>query len=488
MKKEINYTSNRLEYIILPFVFILSMIMPYIVATSQYYITQYGDDIAMLYWAQQHQSSLISIFTDEIGGTGYRPMMHLWFLLGYNLWGSEPFYYYLLNGIVFSTAMIFLYLLGKTLHSRIAGIIAVMLYLFLDGSFIMVAKLGFIAFSGEILFITSALYFSIQYFKNNTDKLSMWFAISLSTLAFLSKEMSLLIIPSTLMIYLLYNKILNKKRCLILLVPFIYLALIMFVISPDVSAEKGANLTERIISNLQFYVTNELEYQFKTSLLILTSIIIAGYYYVTKQFRTSIAICVAWFIVAVAPLLITQQPVQPTYMIEANLGMVLLIGLVIGEAVKKNNLISGVLIIAIIAQLIIVPMQITNIINYSKTVADNQRTFFETVDGLQKLNFEPIGDLQNLSTFNKVYYLSSDVRTKYGQQQLREDFFQQFICIRDMCSINVTTNYTDARYVILPSTLDVEVFKKEYPNETQLIIINQVKYGNDYGFILKKGI
>lgn len=462
--------TKSVDYLIL-LIFILSLIVPIIIASTQYYITQYGDDVAMISWGQKHHSNILDIFSKT--GTGFRPIMNLWFFIGYNLWGSDAFSYHLLNGIVFSLAMVFLYLLGKTLNGRKAGLIAVLLYLILDGTFIMNAKLGFIAFSGEIFFITSALYYSIRYFKTN-DKLSMWLAIILSTLAFLSKEPSILIIPVVNLTYLWYNGLLKKNYIIMNLIPFIYLGLSLFI-SPDLGAGDNVNLLQRISNNFKFYVDTEINYQFKTPVLLAISILIAGYYYVTRKLRSEIIMCAMWFIVGVLPLLIFGQPVQHTYLIEANLGMVLLIGIVISEGLKKNNLIMGLLIIGILFQVLMIPGQISNMRNYNHMVADNQKTFFETVEAIKQL---PSNETIT------VFYFSDNVRQKYGMQ-LTEDFFKDYLCLRNLCNIKVVTSYADANYIILPSSLDIYTFQKEMPNEKPSVI-KQIKNGNDYGLLLKK--
>lgn len=471
--KAVNNKINKnksVDYLIL-LVFILSIIVPIIIASTQYYITQYGDDVVWISWAQHHHSNILDILTAKLGA-GYRPMMNMWYAIGYTLWGNEPFYYYLLNGLLFSGSMVFLYLLGKILHSRTAGFVAVLLYLFLDASFILVAKINFIATIGEIFFITSALYYSIRFFKTG-DKLSMWSAIGLSVLAFLSKEPSIMIIPVVNLTYLWNSGLWKKNYVIMNLLPFIYLFLMMFYITPDVGSGNDANLFQRISANLQFYFDTEITSQFKTPILLSISIIIAGYYYAIRKLRTEIMLCVMWFIVALIPFLITQQIVQPTYLAEANLGMVLLLGIVISEGFKKNNLLSGLIIIGILFQASMIPGQISNMQNYNHMVSNNQKTFLETVESIKQLPPD-----------ETVFYFSNDVRQKYGMQ-IPENIFKDYLCLRNLCNIKVVTSYADANYIILPSSLDVYTFQKEMPNEKPSVV-KQIKNGEDYGYLLKK--
>ncbi len=461
--------TKHFDYLII-FIFIISIIAPIQIASNQSYLVLYGDDIEFVYWAQTHHTNPLNVF--EKLGTGYRPIMLTWLWLGYNIWGSEIFYYYILNGALFSGAMVFLYLLGKTLHSRIAGLSAVLMYLFLDGTFMMVSKFNFIAFSGEIFFITSALYFSIQYFKTD-NKIFMWIAIILSGLGFLSKEPSLLIIPIVNLAYLWYSGQLKKNHLLICSVPFIYMFLIMFVISPEVGTGDNVNLSQRIISNLGFYIEDEYKYQFRTPALLLISFLIAGFYFYLNKFRREITICVIWIMAAFAPFLITGQKVQHTYLIEANLGMVLLIGMIISEGLRKNNIVMALVLTGIIFQAQYIQPQITNTQKYHQIISDNQITFFETVESLKQL-----------PSNETIFYFPEEIRKKYGMQ-INEDFFKKYLCIRSLCDIKVTTNYSNSSYVILPSSLDVFIFQKEKSNE-RVIIINNITHGKDVGFLLKK--
>lgn len=470
-KKNKTIHTKHFDYLII-FIFLFSMIIPVQIAYSQSYLVLYGDDIEFVYWAQTHHTNPLNVF--EKLGTGYRPMMLTWLWIGYNLWESEMFYYYILNGILFSGAIVFLYLLGKTIHSRFAGVSAVLLYLFLDGTLIMVSKFNFIAFSGEIFFITSALYFSLQYFKTNNKKF-MWIAIILSGLAFLSKEPSLLIIPIVNLTYLWYSGQLKKNHLLICSVPFLYMLLIMFVIAPDVGTGDNTNLSHRIISNLKFYIEDEYKYQFRTPALLLISFLIAGFYFYLNKFRQEITICVVWVLVAFAPFLVTGQKVQHTYLIEANLGMVLLMGMMISEGLKKNNIIMALVLTGILFQAQYIQPQVTNIQKYNQIIGDNQITFFETVESLKQL-----------SSNETIFYFPEETRKKYGMQ-INEDFFKKYLCIRSLCDMKVTTNYSNTDYIILPSGLDIYTFQKEMPNE-RVIIINNVTHGKESGVLLRKVI
>lgn len=158
------------------------MINPLRAAISQYYILEYPDDIVWMHYAQEHFYNISGLLTDKIG-TGFRPTINVLYYIAYALWGSNETYYYMMNGLLFAGAMVFLYLLIRMLHGRTAGVLAVMLYLFLDASFILVWKMNYTTSIAEIFFITASLYYSIHYFEKG-ERISLILAVILGILGF----------------------------------------------------------------------------------------------------------------------------------------------------------------------------------------------------------------------------------------------------------------------------------------------------------------
>jgi len=206
--KETNFATKVVRKlknidIFIPIIIALSLINPLRAAISQYYILPYRDDIMWISWASKHYNQISDILFTKLG-TGLRPMMNFWYAFGFSLWGSNEKGYFILNGLLFAGSMVFLYLLIKQLHGRMAGIISVLLFLFLDATFILVWKLNYISSIGEIFFITSSLYFSIRFFEKK-ERICILLAIILAILAFLSKEESIIIIPTINIIYLFHK-------------------------------------------------------------------------------------------------------------------------------------------------------------------------------------------------------------------------------------------------------------------------------------------
>ncbi|MBW6518484.1 MAG: glycosyltransferase family 39 protein [ANME-2 cluster archaeon] len=387
--KDVNHIFSFFKTIdfFLPVIFILSFINPLKSATSQYYLLSYEDDIAWIYWVSQHVNQPLTLLSDATG-TGYRPIINLLFAFGYSLWGANEVYYYLLNGIIFAGSMVFLYSLIKLLSDRTSGLIAVLLYLFLDSTFLLVWKINFLTTIGEIFFITSSLYFFILFFEKN-DIRNLFIALPLALMAFFSKEPSILIIPAVNLLYLFHkwNSLQIERKIKIGIVffnviPIMSLVFAFLFFSVDVGQSKTTPLLELFQSRLQFYMEHELRGQLKNPFIVLLACIGTFYFhnfgkntyrkmsivsiknivailFMASAFFASIyleiysllgliiislllvmafffgdinqRIGIMWFGVGIFPLLITGLREQATYLAEPNLGMCLFIGVTLSK-------------------------------------------------------------------------------------------------------------------------------------------------------------
>ena len=388
-RKDVNHIFPFLKKIdfFLPVIFILSFINPLRSAASQYYLLSYEDDIAWVYWVSQHISQPLTLLSDG-PGTGYRPIINLLFAFGYSLWGANEVYYYLFNGIIFAGSMVFLYSLIKLLSDRTSGLIAVLLYLFLDSTFLLVWKINYLTTTGEIFFITSSLYFFILFFEKN-DIRNLFIALPLALMAFFSKEPSILIIPAVNLLYLFHKwnslQIERKIKMGIVffnVIPIMSLVFAILFFSVDVGQSKTTPLIELFQSRLQFYMEHELRGQLKNPFIVLLACIGTFYFHIFGKntyrkisivsiknivailFMTSAffafifldiysllgliiillllvmafffgdinqRIGIMWFGVGLSPLLITGVQEQTTYLAEPNLGMCLFIGVTLSK-------------------------------------------------------------------------------------------------------------------------------------------------------------
>jgi hypothetical protein len=533
--------------IFIPIVILLSMINPLRAAISQYYILEYPDDIVWVHYAQEHFYNISGLLTDKIG-TGFRPTINVLYYIVYALWGSNETYYYLMNGALFAGAMLFLYLLIRMLHGRTAGILAVMLYLFLDASFILVWKMNYTTSIAEIFFITASLYYSIHFFEKK-ERMSLILAVMLGILAFFSKEPSMVIIPAVNIIYLLHKKDMGAKiRAIAIavnLLPVMLLYVMTVYLSPEVSVSASAPVSERVGERLVFYVEQELSWQLKNPYIFFLGIvgtfcfrkfgkdayggiqidliknvvsvsIIAAVYIASQMgalYSLSGAIFVmlllalgfvignpiqrigiAWFGVSFAPLLLTSQIVQPTYLAEPNLGMSLFLGVTLSEFLKyiysgtrPKNTISRifnyanivVVVLVVIVQLFAVPTQIANTNNYHMMVSDSQSSFREAVDYLTA----------TAPRNATIYYISTEARQKVGGGQIDADVFQWLLCFKGRCDIRIKTlesQQPEDGYIALLSNLDVYIFTNEYKNlTTQVQVLKAIKNGERVAYIIE---
>lgn len=533
--------------IFIPIVIILSLINPIRAALTQYYILEYPDDVVWVYYAQVHFNNISGLLTDKMG-TGFRPVISVLYYIGYTLWGSNQAYYYLMNGAFFSGAMVFLYLLIKMLHSRTAGMIAVLLYLFLDSSFILISKMNFTTTIAEMFFIMASLYCSIHYFEKK-DRLSLAGAIVLGILAFFSKEQSMVIIPAVNIIYLLHKKELGTKTRVIAIavniLPLVLLYIVTAYIASEVSVSAG--MSERVKENMVFYVQQELIWQLKNPYIFFLGII--GTFYFRKfgkdeyggipidviknivsisliafvyfagemlySFTGGIIILlllalgfvlgnhiqrigIAWFGVSFVPLLLTSQPVQPTYLAEPNLGMALLLGVTLSEYVKyiypgdrqKNSVARtlnyaniALLVLIVILQVSVVPGQISNTNSYHNMVVQTQANFKGAVDYITS----------SVPKNGTIYYISTDKRQQTGGRQMDSSDLHWFLCVMERCDIHVlllesidkNTENKD-RIIFLPSDLDVYIFVNNYKDMMDRVnVLKEFKNGDHVAYILK---
>ncbi|MFA4955763.1 MAG: glycosyltransferase family 39 protein [Candidatus Methanoperedens sp.] len=523
------------------------MINPLRAMMSQYYILDYPDDIVWMHYAQEHFNNISGLLTDKIG-TGFRPTINVLYYIVYAIWGSNETYFYLMNGALFAGSMLFLYLLIRMLHSRMAGMLAVMLYLFLDASFILVWKMNYTTSIAEMFFITASLYYSIHFFEKK-ERVSLILAIILGIFAFFSKEPSMVIIPAVNIIYLLHKKELGiKNRAIAIavnLLPVILLYVLVVQLSPEVNVSASVPVSERVKERLVYYVEQELSWQLKNPYIFFLGIV--GTFYFRKFGKDSYGgiqidliknvisisimaavyialqkgvlyslpgaifvmlllaigfvlgntiqrIGIAWFSVSFAPLLLTSQIVQPTYLAEPNLGMSLFLGVTLWEFLKyiysgarPKNTISrifnyaniAVVVLVVIVQVSVVPTQIGNTNNYHNMVSDSQTSFREAVDYLTA----------TANSNATIYYISTEDRQKVGGGQIDADVFGWLLCFKGRCDIRiekVVSEIPKDGYIVLLSNLDVYIFTNEYKNlTTQVQVLKSIKNGERVAYILR---
>ncbi len=374
--------------------------------------------------------------------------MYAWHVIAYSIGGINPAIYYLMNGILLAISMVFLYKIGEILHSKFAGIATVLLYLFLDLSFILVTRISTISNISEIFFMTIAIYCLIRYYKFN-ESLYVWIGIISSILSFLSKEQGIIIIPAISLTYLVYTKSLTYRRFFIHLIPFFFIIYNVFVLSPDLSGG-GVSIT-RIVEHIYYFADN-IVYQLKSVMLLFICLIIGAYYYVKKILRTEIMICCAWFVAGILPVIVTSVVPMPLYLSEPSLGMVLLIGIIISESLKSTNnikYIQYIVILGIIIQLSFVPLQIINASAHNKNMVNEQNIFRETTENIKV----------NIPLNSTIYYIPQEIRKEYGITQFDEVVFQKFLCMQGRCDLKVINN-TNADYTVLLTDSDSMIYSK----------------------------
>ena len=156
-KQQGNYLVNWFRNIdpYLWLVVLLSLYIP-LIGVNLYF--RY-DDAGTLLWAMDFKKSIFHAFDprpwfDEFNfynGVGgyYRPFESLYIMLLVKIFGTEPFYFQLINGIMVIITIVFMYKIAVMLsHSRLAGLLSVLIFhiafqSLLYGTFHVVVPFGF---------------------------------------------------------------------------------------------------------------------------------------------------------------------------------------------------------------------------------------------------------------------------------------------------------------------------------------------------------
>lgn len=525
----------------IPIIFILSMFNALRAATSQYYLIGYADDISWVHWASEHIGNPISLLSHG-PGYGYRPGYNLIYGIGYWLWGSNEFYYYLLNGILFAGAMIFLYKLIELISDRMSGIIAVLLFMFLDASFILVWKMNYLSSIGELFFIASSLYYSINYFEK-LDRKSLVLAVILALLAFGTKEQSIIIIPLVNIIYMLHKKFSTRFKAtaiLLCLSPIIFYFFMIFFFSTEVSISRSSSLIDLIKSRLSIYFEWEMLGQLKNPYILVLGCIGAFYFHNFKKEKygkisikliknvVSIFIILStyllikeanlysltgsifiislltigfiygdknqrfglvWFSAGFAPLLIVSLgPEQPTYLAEPNMGLVLFIGVTLSMFIRhfffpvkeqKPETDTFIKVLRIANASIVILIIILQIAAVPDQIRNTNN--YQKMRADSETSFKESVDYLKVTVpeNGKIYYIPQEMRTKVGGEQITSETMQDLLCIKGRCDIEVE----------LLSTLDINSssnHKGEFiylPSNLDIYI-----FFNEYKFLLRDDI
>lgn len=535
-KSEPNWTNRYKIDIFIPIIIALSLINSLRAAASRYYIFSYADDIGWVYWAREHIGQPLTLLSQG-WGNGYRPVINILYGIGYALWGANEAYYYLLNGVFFAGSMVFLYCIIKLVSDRLSAIIAVLLYLLLDASFILVWKMNYLTSIAEMFFITASLYYSIHYFEKS-DKKSLVLAILLAIFAFFSKEQSIIIIPLVNITYILYKwkgpaigKQTKILAIILNLVPILVFYTVITFFSPDVAISKSTSLIELAKTRFSYYIEQELTWQFKNQYLIFLGCIGTIFFHQFKQekfgrlhvsliknatpvviilavfisslygnlgFTSALLVLLlavsfiigdigqkiglAWFAAGFAPLLfVSLGPVQPTYLAEPNMGMVMFLGITISKYIRhifssgyrspeqKSDSdailhVLGVLniiivILILLAQLPAAFSEIENTNNYHKMMSDIETSFKESIEYLKT----------NVPENGVIYYIPYEQHEKFGGQ-INSDILHSLLCLKGRCdieikslsSLNVEEQRQKNEYIALISNLDMYIFSNEY--------------------------
>lgn len=128
----INYLKN-----VDPYLFLVVLLSAYIPVIGIHLYFRH-DDAGTLLWAMEFKKNILYAFDprpwfDEynvyngVGGY-YRPFESLYIMLLIKIFGPEPFYFQLINGIMVIFTIVFVYKIAVLLSNRLAGLLTVMIF------------------------------------------------------------------------------------------------------------------------------------------------------------------------------------------------------------------------------------------------------------------------------------------------------------------------------------------------------------------------
>jgi len=233
----------------------------------------YLDDFELLFLAKRYVQDPFTIPTVFLRGNTqagyYRPVMALFWIVGYSIWKDNPKGFQILLGILTVVGVVYLYRIAKFLQDRISGMIACLLFV---SFFPTIALLSWKAASSVWITSFSLVTIGVFYFLTWVEKrgtrtlhaLVSWLAL---TGAYLSNEASVVAVP-ILCCYILLDwhkkehslsRLSRAKQVIFLLSLSVVFPLILMasrlalggMINPSMIIEPSV-----VARNIQFYVTD----------------------------------------------------------------------------------------------------------------------------------------------------------------------------------------------------------------------------------------
>lgn len=236
--------NKKLNLVIATLAFIALGFLPFIFNLNDQFVS---DDWDFLHLTANSDQPLYSYFFSnyygENSGGSYRPMVNVFWSVGYNFFGLNSFGYHFLN-IAFHTLNIFLiFLIVKNLpwfrreKRKILAWLSAIIFAVLPNHSAAVSWISVVNDTMMTnLFLLSLLFFLFSYKKQRFSKLYYVFSLVSCALSLLTKEMGITL-PAILGIFVLYDLFKNQdysldkiKNAVFYLTPYAFLVILFFII------------------------------------------------------------------------------------------------------------------------------------------------------------------------------------------------------------------------------------------------------------------
>jgi len=201
--------ENRLE--------ILVFLSGFVVTLTSIFVDFYLDDVELLFLAKEYVDNPLTIPTVFVKGNTqagyYRPVMALFWIIGYSLWGASPEGFQILLAILTGVGVVYLYRIARILKDETSGFITCFIFvLFFPTIALFTWKSASSVWVTSFCLMTAGIFYFLKWVREGSKE-TFYIIVSSFTLtgAYLSNEASTVVLP-ILFCYILLDWYQNKEN------------------------------------------------------------------------------------------------------------------------------------------------------------------------------------------------------------------------------------------------------------------------------------
>lgn len=243
----------------------------FLVTLSSIFVDFYLDDVELLFLAKEYVQNPLTIPTVFVRGNTqagyYRPVVALFWTMGYSLWGASPEGFQILLAILTGVGVVYLYRIARILKDETSGLIACFVFvLFFPTIALFTWKSASSVWVTSFCLMTVGIFYFLKWVREGSKEV-LYIIVSSFTLtgAYLSNEASAVLLP-ILFCYTLLDWYKNKENVpklsklkqVIFLLSLSVIFILVFIISRSILGGMVNPLVvlkpSIVATNVQFYV------------------------------------------------------------------------------------------------------------------------------------------------------------------------------------------------------------------------------------------